>query len=573
MQLTGAEILVKSLEQLKITHVFGYPGATILPVFHALANTPIQIVVNSNEQSCAFSAAGFSRSSEKVGIAIVTSGPAITNTLTAVADCNSDSIPILVIAGQVPQRKIGSDEFQHINVTEVFAKASKKVILISDNSDVEAVVKDAYFLARSGKPGPVVIDFPFDLQKKMAYYKQQDPDTYRLKYEDESHLGGNQCKEFFDLLQSANRPLLYIGGGLNSKPASDKIREFNRIFNIPSINSIMGKGILDERLETSLGMLGMFGTPYANMAIQETDLFVAFGVRWDDRVTQRVGDEGLEADIAYFDINAEKVQEVRVTRKPKFSFIGDAKIALEDLLEYAKQNNIKLSISEWQERASYLKRAYQLNYDRKTESIQQAEVMDLLSTLLTQQTKITTGVGNHQMLAAQYLKILQPKSFFAASGFGTMGFALPCAIGVHYANSKSTILAIDGDSSIKMNMGEIHTIGSLGLPIKILLLNNHGDGMVRNIQDADYQRVHTATERSFDANFAQIAKECGFTFHRKIKHRQDLEPSLREMLSATGPSFLEIVTDTNEIVYPRIPIGKGYRDMILGPFIKNTLAS
>ena len=573
MQLTGAEILVKSLEQLKITHVFGYPGATILPVFHALANTPIQIVVNSNEQSCAFSAAGYSRSSEKVGIAIVTSGPAITNTLTAVADCNSDSIPILVVAGQVPQRKIGSDEFQHINVTEVFAKASKKVILISDNSDVEAVVKDAYFLARSGKPGPVVIDFPFDLQKKMAYYKQQDPDTYRLKYEDESHLGTNQCKEFFELLQSANRPLLYIGGGLNSKPASDKIREFNRIFNIPSINSIMGKGILDERLETSLGMLGMFGTPYANMAIQETDLFVAFGVRWDDRVTQRVGDEGLEADIAYFDINAEKVQEVRVTRKPKFSFIGDAKIALEDLLEYAKQNNIKLSISEWQERASYLKRAYQLNYDRKTESIQQAEVMDLLSTLLTQQTKITTGVGNHQMLAAQYLKILQPKSFFAASGFGTMGFALPSAIGVHYANSKSTILAIDGDSSIKMNMGEIHTIGSLGLPIKILLLNNHGDGMVRNIQDANYQRVHTATERSFDANFAQIAKECGFTFHRKIKHRQDLEPSLREMLSATGPSFLEIVTDTNEIVYPRIPIGKGYRDMILGPFIKNTLAS
>ena len=573
MQLTGAEILVKSLEQLKITHVFGYPGATILPVFHALANTPIQIVVNSNEQSCAFSAAGFSRSSEKVGIAIVTSGPAITNTLTAVADCNSDSIPILVIAGQVPQRKIGSDEFQHINVTEVFAKASKKVILISDNSDVEAVVKDAYFLARSGKPGPVVIDFPFDLQKKMAYYKQQDPDTYRLKYEDESHLGTNQCKEFFELLQSANRPLLYIGGGLNSKPASDKIREFNRIFNIPSINSIMGKGILDERLETSLGMLGMFGTPYANMAIQETDLFVAFGVRWDDRVTQRVGDEGLEADIAYFDINAEKVQEVRVTRKPKFSFIGDAKIALEDLLEYAKQNNIKLSISEWQERASYLKRAYQLNYDRKTESIQQAEVMNLLSTLLTQQTKITTGVGNHQMLAAQYLKILQPKSFFAASGFGTMGFALPCAIGVHYANSKSTILAIDGDSSIKMNMGEIHTIGSLGLPIKILLLNNHGDGMVRNIQDADYQRVHTATELSFDANFAQIAKECGFTFHRKIKHRQDLEPSLREMLNATGPSFLEIVTDTNEIVYPRIPIGKGYRDMILGPFIKNTLTN
>ncbi|MGD0425024.1 MAG: thiamine pyrophosphate-binding protein [Candidatus Bathyarchaeia archaeon] len=573
MQLTGAEILVKSLEQLNVTHVFGYPGATILPVFHALAKTHIQIIVNSNEQSCAFSAAGFSRSSDKVGVAIVTSGPAITNTLTAVADCNADSIPILVVAGQVPQRKLGSDEFQHINVTEVFAKASKKVILITDNSDVETVVKDAYFLARSGKPGPVVIDFPLDAQRKMAHYKQQDPDIYRLKYEDESHLGRNQCREFFQLLQGAKRPLLYIGGGLNSIAASEKIREFNHLFNIPSINSIMGKGILNESLDTSLGMLGMFGIPYANMAIQETDLFVAFGVRWDDRVTQRVGDPGLEADIAYFDINAEKVQEVRVTRKPKFSFIGDAKIALEDLLEYAKENNIKLNIKEWQERASYLKQAFQLNYNRNTESIQQAEALDLLSSLLTEQTKITTGVGNHQMLAAQYLKILQPKSFFAASGFGTMGFALPCAIGVHYANSEATVIAIDGDSSIKMNMGEIHTIGSLGLPIKVLLLNNHGDGMVRNIQDADYQQLHTATERSFDANFAQIAKECGFTFCRKIKDRQDLEPGLREMLGATGPSFLEIVTDRNEMIYPRIPIGKGYRDMILGPFIRKTLAS
>lgn len=573
MQLTGAEILVKSLEQLQVTHVFGYPGATILPVFHALAKTHIQIIVNSNEQSCAFSAAGFSRSSDRVGVAIVTSGPAITNTLTAVADCNADSIPILVVAGQVPQRKIGSDEFQHINVTEVFAKASKKVILITDNSDVETVVKDAYFLARSGKPGPVVIDFPLDAQRKMAYYKQQDPDIYRLKYEDESHLGRNQCREFFQLLQGARRPLLYIGGGLNSRAASEKIREFNHLFNIPSINSIMGKGILDESLDTSLGMLGMFGMPYANMAIQETDLFVAFGVRWDDRVTQRVGDPGLEADIAYFDINAEKVQEVRVTRKPKFSFIGDAKIALEDLLEYAKENNIKLNIKEWQERASYLKRAFRLNYKRNAESIQQAEALDLLSSLLTEQTKITTGVGNHQMLAAQYLKILQPKSFFAASGFGTMGFALPCAIGVHYANSEATVIAIDGDGSIKMNMGEIHTIGSLGLPIKVLLLNNHGDGMVRDIQDADYQQLHTATERSFDANFAQIAKECGFTFCRKIKDRQDLEPSLREMLSATGPSFLEIVTDRSEMIYPRIPIGKGYRDMILGPFIRKTLAS
>ena len=537
-KMTNAEILVKNFQDLNVTHVFGYPGAAILPVFHALAKSPINIMVNSNEQSCAFSASGYSRSSDKVGIAITTSGPAITNTLTAVADSFADSIPLLVFAGQVPQKKLGTDEFQQINVTEVFAKAAKKVILITDNSNIETVVKDSYFYAKSGKPGPVVIDFPLDMQRKIGHYLQEDPEKYRLKYQDESHLGENQCKSFFQLLQKAERPLLYIGGGLNSNLASKKIREFNKIFDIPSINSIMGKGILDESLDTSLGMLGMFGTPYANMAIQETDLFVAFGVRWDDRVTQRVGEPGLEADIAYFDINAEKVQEVRVTRNPKFSFIGDATTALEDILNYAKKNKIGLAISEWQKRAVYLKEAFQLNYNRESDNIQQAEVIDLLSKFINENTKIVTGIGNHQMLAAQYLKIPQPKSFFTSSGFGTMGFALPCAIGVYHANPTATVVAIDGDSSIKMNMGEIYTIGSNGLPIKILLLNNLGDGMVRNIQDADYQGMYTATERNFDVNFAKIAKECNFSFSKKIVEKDLLEDNIKDFLDAKGPSFL-----------------------------------
>ena len=571
-EMSGAEILVKSLQDLGVTQVFGYAGATILPVFHALAKASINITVNANEQSCAFSAAGYSRSSDKVGVAVVTSGPAITNALTAVADSNADSIPLLVFAGQVPQKKLGTDEFQHINVKEIFAQAAKKVILVTENdSDIETVVKDAYHFAKCGKPGPVVIDLPFDQQRKIGRYAGHRPEKFRLKYEDESHLGKNQCRKFFQILQNARRPLLYIGGGLNSKAASDKIRAFNRMFNIPSINSIMGKGILDECLDTSLGMLGMFGTPYANMVIQETDLFVAFGVRWDDRVAQRVGEAGLDADIAYFDINPAKVQEVRVTRNPKFSFIGDAKTALDDLLEFAKENDLQLHIGEWQRRAACLKRAFPLSYNRQGEAIQQAAVLELLSHLITENMKITTGVGNHQMLAAQHLKIPQPRSFLTSSGFGAMGFALPCAVGVYFANPEATVIAIDGDGSIKMNMGEIHTVGSLGLPIKVLLLNNHGDGMLRNIQDAEYGGDYTATERHFDANFAQIARECGFSFCRKIVQRADLGPSLSEFLAAKGPSMLEVVTDTNEVVYPRIPGGKGYKDMILGPFIKRTL--
>jgi acetolactate synthase I/II/III large subunit len=569
-EMNGAEILVKSLEDLGVTQIFGYTGAIILPVYHALGKSPVAININANEQSSAFSAAAYSRSSAKVGVAVVTSGPAITNTLTAVADANADSIPLLVFAGQVPQNRIGTDEFQHINVNKVFDEAAKRVILIAENTDIEDTIKDAYFFAKTGKPGPVVIDFPMDLQLKKGIYKGTDIERYRQKYDNENHLGRNQCRQFFSLLQHAKRPLLYIGGGLNSQAGSEMIRQFNKILNIPSINSLMGKGILDESLDTSLGMLGLFGTPYANMAIQETDLFVAFGVRWNDRVVQKVGQEGLTAEIAYIDINAEKVQEVRASRNPKFSFIGDARTVLEDLLEYQKEHPVTLKIDEWRQRAVELKKKFVLDYNRESEQIQSAEVMDHLSNHITQNTIFTTGVGNHQMFAAQYLKTLRPHSFLTSGAFGTMGFSLPSSIGAHYANPDAVVIAIDGDSSIKMNMGEIHTIGSLGLPIKVLLLNNHGDGMIRGIQTALYEKQYTGSERGYDASFANIAKECGFTWTRKIRRHDELEPSLNEFLAADGPCFLEVVIDRDEAVYPLIPIGKGYKDMILGPYIKES---
>lgn len=565
--MNGAEIMVRSLEDLGVDRVFGYSGAAILPVFDALGRSPIAITVNANEQSCAFAAAGYSRAGDRTGVAVVTSGPAITNTLTAVADSYADSIPLLVFAGQVPQCRLGTDEFQHIDVSRVFARAAKKVILLSDPERVEETVKDAYFFARSGKPGPVVIDFPLDIQRTEEEYRGLQTERYRLKYDQESHLGENQCRQFFGLLEKSRRPLLYIGGGLNSAGASRRIREFNRLFNIPSIISLMAKGVIDETLETSLGMLGMYGVPWANMAIQETDLFVAFGVRWNDRVAQKVGESGLEAEIAYIDINPEKVQEVRVTRYPKFSFIGDARAVLEDLLEYAGRHPVKLEIGDWQRRAAELKRRYPLDYNRQADQIQAAGVMELLSRRLTENTRVATGVGQHQMLAAQYLPMARPKSFLTAGAFGTMGFALPTAVGAHFADPAARTIAIDGDGSIRMNLGEIHTIGSLGIPIKVLLLNNHADGMVRTIQALSYDQRFTATERDFDADFSRIAGECGFAWHRKVRRKEELEGALDEFLNASGPCFLEVVTDREEAIYPFIPAGKGYRDMVLGPYI------
>lgn len=565
--MTGAKILVKSLEDLGVKHIFGYTGAAILPVMDELLQSSIEIIVNSNEQSAAFSAAGYSRSSDRVGIAIVTSGPAITNTLTAVADSFADSIPLIVIAGQVPEHKIGTDSFQHIDVSAVFSPTAKKVVLIDSIDNIELVIKDAYFLAKSGKPGPVVIDIPINLQQSINKYVGNNLDRFEAVYSSELHLSDKQCKHFFKLLSEAKRPLLYLGGGLNSKIGSDAIRRFNLLFNIPSVNTLMAKGVVDENDSASLGLLGMFGTPYANNIIQKNDFFFAIGVRWDDRVAEKVG-FAIEAKIAYIDINPQKVNQIRKERNPDFSFIGDAAIALNDLTDYAQQKNIKIAIDDWIQYAVRLKKRWPLNYCRDGQLIHQAEALDLLSKLINSDTIITTGVGNHQLLAAQYLRMRKPKSFLTPGSFGTMGFGMPSAIGAYYANPDATVIVVDGDGSFRMNMGELYTIGSLGLPIKILLLNNRSDGMVRNLEDVAYGKRHSATERKSDVNFAEMAKHCYYKFAKRITFRAELSEGFNAFMKTTGPCLLEVMTDIEEVLYPVVRAGASYKDIDLGPYIK-----
>jgi acetolactate synthase-1/2/3 large subunit len=565
--MTGAEILVKSLEDIGVKHIFGYTGAAILPVMDELGKSSIEIIVNSNEQSAAFSAAGYSRSSDRVGVAIVTSGPAITNTLTAVADSFADSIPLLVIAGQVPEHKIGTDSFQHINVSSVFGPTTKKVIPVESMGNIETIIKDAYFLAKSGKPGPVVIDIPINLQQNINKYKRGNPQRFESVYRDECHLSQEQCEDFFELLKSAKRPLLYLGGGLNTKPGSKAIHRFNSVFNIPSVNTLMGKGIVDENDPESLGLLGMFGTPSANKIIQKNDFFFAIGVRWDDRVAEKVG-FAIHAKIAYIDINPQKIFQIRNERNPDFSFIGDASAALDDLTDYAKEKNIRIDITDWQQYAEQLKKTWPLNYKRDGEYIHQAEVLDILSEIIDENTIITTGVGNHQLLAAQYLRMSKPKSFLTSGSFGTMGFGMPTAVGAYFANPDATVIAVDGDGSFRMNMGEMHTIGSLDIPIKILLLNNRSDGMVRNLEDVAYAGRHSATERNSDITFADMARICHFNFSRRIDSRNELRNAIAQLLHAQGPSLLEVITDRKEVLYPVVRPGCSYADMELGPYIR-----
>ncbi|MFA6609374.1 MAG: thiamine pyrophosphate-binding protein [Candidatus Omnitrophota bacterium] len=565
--MNGAEILVKSLKDLGVKHIFGYTGAAILPVMDALGESDIHIIVNSNEQSAAFSAAGYSRSSDNVGIAIVTSGPAITNTLTAVADSFADSVPLIVIAGQVPEHKMGTDSFQHIDVSAVFGPTAKKVVLVDSIDNIEFVIKDAFFLAKSGKPGPVVIDIPINLQQSINKYTGNNLDRFKTVYSSECHLSDGQCEHFFKLLTEAKRPLLYLGGGLNSKSGSDAIRRFNSVFNIPSVNTLMAKGVVDENGPAALGLLGMFGTPCANMIIQKNDFFFAIGVRWCDRVAEKVG-FAIDAKIAYIDINPQKVYQIRNEREPEFSFIGDAACALNDLTDYAERKNIAILIDSWIQYAIKLKKAWPLDYCRDGSSIHQAEVLDLLGKFVNDDTMITTGVGNHQLLAAQYLKMRKPRSFLTSGSFGTMGFGMPSAVGVFYANPEATVIVVDGDGSFRMNMGEMYTIGSLDLPIKILLLNNMSDGMVRNLEDVAYGNRHSATERRSDINFAELAERCHYKFAKRVISRSELSEGLSAFMKTTGPCLLEVMTDIEEVLYPVVRAGASYKDMALGPYIK-----
>ncbi len=564
--LTGAEILVKSLEDLHVDTVFGYTGAAILPVMDELGKSGIEIVVSANEQCAAFSAAGYSRSSDRVGVAIVTSGPAITNSLTAVADSFSDSVPLIVIAGQVPEHKLGTDSFQHIDVASVFGPTAKKVYSINAISNIESVIKTAYYIAKSGKPGPVVIDLPINLQQKAARYEQISADAFSTVYEQENHLSGTQCRQFFDLLQHSHHPLLYLGGGLNNDRGSKALRRFNALFRIPSVNTLMAKGVVDERGDTDLGMLGMFGTPYANKIIQKNDFFFAIGVRWDDRVAEKVG-FAINASIAFVDIHTDKVHQIRHERRPKFSFIGDAATVLDDLSDYAETEGIALSIDQWRSYAQRLKHSWPLNFNRNASVIQQAEVLELLDTMLPEDVIITTGVGNHQLLAAQYIRSRKPRSFLTPGSFGTMGFGMPAAVGAHKAHPKTPVYVIDGDGSFRMNMGELHTIGTHGLPIKILLLNNHCDGMVHNLEDVAYAGRHSATERFRDVDFAKMAQVALFAFAQRVSARSDLNNALQAFVHAEGPALLEIITDSAEALYPVVRPGTSYADMDLGPFI------
>ena len=579
--LSGAEILVQVLADEGVDTVFGYSGGAILPTYDAIfvynqSSPPggpqrMPLLVPSNEQCAAFMAAGYARATGKVGVALVTSGPGATNTVTPVRDCMADSIPIVVIAGQVPTAAIGSDAFQEAPVANVMGAVAKHVFLVTDPTKLEATVRTAFEIARTGRPGPVVIDVPKDVQNWRGVFRgtgRLPVPGYRQRMNQllRNSLGDAECARFWELLGNSKRPLIYAGGGVINGGASDALREFSKEFKIPVVTTLMAIGAVDTQDELSMRMLGMHGTAFANYAVEDCDFLIAIGARFDDRVAGSPKNFARRAKaIAHLDIDASEINKVKAVQ---WSHIGLLPEALRTLASYGRRGRLIKDRSEWLQHCAELRRTYAMNYDRNSSLIQPYYVIEEINRLTRGEAIISTGVGQHQMWAAQYFDFRSPRLWLTSGSMGTMGFGLPAAIGAQIAYPDRLVIDIDGDASIRMNFGDLETVTTYDLPIKIVVLNNFGDGMVKQWQKLFFKGRLAASDKSLHKkDFIKAAQADGFRYAVRLDRKEDVPRVVREFIEFKGPAFLEVIIDPDAGVYPMVGPGQAYDEMITGDFI------
>jgi acetolactate synthase-1/2/3 large subunit len=585
--MSGADIIVQVLADEGVDTIFGYSGGAILPTYDAVfrfnqANSrngvePMPLIVPANEQGAGFMAAGYARASGRVGVVMVTSGPGATNCVTPVRDCMADSIPIVVICGQVPTAAIGSDAFQEAPVTAVMGSVAKHVFLVTDPLRLEATMRTAFEIARTGRPGPVVVDVPKDVQNWQGTFlgeNQLPIPGYRQRLADVENnlLSESSCQRFFSLLSESRRPLIYAGGGVINANASAQLRAFATTLKIPVASTLMGLGGFDTKHPLSLHMLGMHGTASANYAVDDCDLLIAIGARFDDRVAGVPAKFAPKAKrIVHFDIDPSEIHKVK---KADWYHVGLLPAALDTLLAYARRSGFSGEFDKWHEEVAALKSTYGLNYDRESPLVQPQYVMETMNRITQGEAIISSGVGQHQMWAAQYCDFRDPRLWLTSGSMGTMGFGLPAAIGAQIANPSKLVIDVDGDASIRMNLGELETVTTYGLPIKIVVLNNFGDGMVMQWQRLFFKGRLSASDKSLrKKDFVKTAQADGFAFAKRVDAKHDVPRVVDEFLSTRGPAFLEVIIDPTAGVYPMVGPGLSYREMITGDFIPNRYAS
>jgi len=579
--MSGAEMIVQVLADEGTTAIFGYSGGAILPTYDAvflynqrqtergLAQMPL--IVPANEQGAGFMAAGYARASGKVGVCLVTSGPGATNTVTPVRDSMADSIPMIVICGQVPTAAIGTDAFQEAPVPAIMGSVAKHIFLVTDPTKLEDTVRTAFEIARTGRPGPVVIDVPKDVQNWTGVFKGEGVlpiPGYRKRLFNTAHAGieDDEAADFFAMLSASKRPLLYAGGGVINAEASAQLTEFATTFGIPVVTTLMGIGAFDTTHYLSMSMLGMHGAAFANYAVEDCDMLIAVGSRFDDRVAGVPSKFAPRAKkIAHLDIDRAEINKVK---RVDWSHVGQLRDALESLTRYGRGTGFRSDFSEWHRELADLRRHHAMNYDRQSELIQPYYVIEEINRLTRGEAIITTGVGQHQMWAAQYFDFRKPRLWLTSGSMGTMGFGLPAAIGAQFANPQALVIDIDGDASIRMNFGELETVTTYDLPVKVVVLNNFGDGMVKQWQKLFFKGRMSASDKSLHKkDFVKAAQADGFSYAVRLDKKSDVPRVIEEFVRYPGPAFLEVIIDPDAGVYPMVGPGQSYDGMITGDFI------
>lgn len=582
LQMKGAEMIIQVLADEGVDTIFGYSGGAILPTYDAIftfneeqrqksgaEKDPIRLIVPANEQGAGFMAAGYARASGRVGVFLVTSGPGATNCVTPIRDCMADSIPVVLICGQVPRAAIGTDAFQEAPVFNIMSACAKHCFLVKNPEELEATVRTAFHIARTGRPGPVVIDVPKDVQNWVGTYQGDGLLPSRGWSNRMAELMGNRinkekAESFLKMLNQSERPLIYAGGGVVAGGASEQLTRFAEHFQIPVVTTLMGIGGIDTTNPLSMHMLGMHGAAFANYAVEDCDFLIAVGSRFDDRVAGKVHEFAPKARfIAHIDIDPAEIGKIKL---PSWSHVGDAAAALADLTEYGR--NFKKDRSAWLQHCATLRKEHGFTYDKDSELIQPYYVLECLTKITDGNAIISTGVGQHQMWAAQYINYRKPRTWLTSGSMGTMGFGLPAAIGAQIACPDMLVVDVDGDGSIRMNLGELETLTTYDVPVKVLLLNNQGDGMVRQWQKLYFDNRFSGTDKTLHKkDFVKAAEADGFTFAVRLTDKSKVQETLQAFVSHKGPAFLEVMIDPDAGVYPMVGPGLGYKDMVTGDYI------
>ncbi|MFH1868777.1 MAG: biosynthetic-type acetolactate synthase large subunit [Candidatus Omnitrophota bacterium] len=555
MKLKGANILIESLIKEKVDIIFGYPGGSVLPIFDALYDAPIKFILTRHEQGAAHAADGYARATGKVGVCLATSGPGATNLVTGIATAYMDSVPMVAITGQVKTHLIGNDAFQEADVTGITRPITKHNYLVKDVKELAPIIKEAFHIARSGRPGPVVIDLPVDVtmvEADFIYPKELNMRSYKPTYI--GHPG--QIKKAAKAIKQSKRPIIYSGGGVIISEASKELREFAKKTNIPVTTTLLGLGAFPETDPLSLGMLGMHGTVYANHAIMESDLIIAIGSRFDDRVTGKLDAFAPHAKIIHIDIDPSSVSKNVHVDIP---IVGDVKNVLSELNKIVEVPDT----DKWHEQINDWKKKSPLTY-KDGDNIKPQYVVEQIYEATKGEAIIVTEVGQNQMWAAQYYKYSKPRTFISSGGLGTMGYGFPAAIGAQMGMPGKIVFDIAGDGSIQMNIQELATSVANKLPVNIAILNNGYLGMVRQWQELFYNKRYSHTcLKSGCPDFVKIAQAYG-AVGIKVTKKEEVRPAIDKAIATDNTVVLDFIVEQEENVFPMVPAGEAINRMIGG---------